>query len=57
MLTVLKIIGIALLAILALVLLILLIVLFVPFRLDIRARYEEEIRARVTVSWLLKSSS
>ena len=55
MLTVLKIIGIALLAILALVLLILLIVLFVPLRLDIRARYEEEIRARVTVSWLLKA--
>ncbi len=55
LLTILKIIGIALLAILALVLLILLIVLLVPLRLNVKARYEEDIRARVHVSWLLRA--
>ena len=56
MLTILKIIGIVLLAILALVLLILLIVLLVPLRLDLKARYDEEVRARVNISWLLKAA-
>ena len=38
---------------LGLVILILLIVLLVPLRLNVKARYDEEVRARVHVSWLL----
>ena len=35
--------------------LILLIVLLVPLRLNVKARYDEEVRARVHVSWLLRA--
>ena len=40
---------------LGLVILILLIVLLVPLRLNVKARYDEEVRARVHVSWLLRA--
>ena len=46
-------IGIILLVILGLILLILLIVLLVPVRLDLKARYDESVRARGHVTWLL----
>ena len=54
LLTILKILGIAILAALGLLILVLLIVLLVPFRLNVKARYDEEVRARVHVSWLLR---
>lgn len=40
---------------LGLVILILLIVLLVPLRMNVKARYDEEVRARVHVSWLLRA--
>ena len=55
LLTILKILGITVLAVLGLVLALLLIILFVPLRLDVKARYDEEVRARVHVTWLLRA--
>ena len=43
------------LAVLGLVILILLIVLLVPLRLNVAARYDEEVKARVHVTWLLRA--
>ena len=43
------------LAVLGLVILILLIVLLVPLRLNVKARYDEEVKARVHVTWLLRA--
>lgn len=40
---------------LGLVILILLIVLLVPLRLNVAARYDEEVKARVHVTWLLRA--
>lgn len=55
LLTILKIIGIVILAVLGLLVLLLLIVLLTPFRLNVKARYDEDIRARIHVSWLLRA--
>lgn len=55
LLTILKILGITVLAVLGLVLALLLIILFVPLRLNVKARYDEEVRARVHVTWLLRA--
>ncbi len=41
--------------ILALVLLILLIVLLVPIRMDVKVRYDEDVKARGHVTWLLRA--
>ena len=54
MLLILKILGITLLVVLGLVLLILILVLCVPFRYEIRGRYDEKLKAKAGVSWLLK---
>ncbi len=43
------------LAVLGLVILILLIVLMVPLRLNVKARYDEEVKARAHVTWLLRA--
>ena len=40
---------------LGLVILILLIVFLVPLRLNVKVRYEEEVKARVHVTWLLRA--
>ena len=54
LLLILKILGITLLVLLGLVLLILILVLCVPIRYDIRGRYDEKLKAKAGVSWLLK---
>ena len=54
LLTILKVLGWTLLGILGLVILILILVLCVPFRYEIRGRYNEGLKAKVGVHWLLK---